>query len=353
VGYRGRCEHRDRGTALKLPSWLNWSGSPRDTQRGEPDVSSPNGESDLAALEVVPTRHYAQWAGSLVALVIGAMGVHLLVTNEQFQWDVVAKYLFSPVILSGVRLTLELTVISMGIGVSLGIVLAVMRTSDGPLLRAASGGYLWFFRGTPLLVQLIFWFNLGALLPELSLGIPFGPTFMSWETNSVISPLMAALLGLGLNEAAYMAEVVRAGLLSVDEGQTEAAQALGMRPALTLRRIVMPQAMRVIIPPTGSRTIQMLKTSSLVSVLALPELLHSAQVIYSRTFQTIPLLVVASIWYLLFTSVLSAIQRRIEAHYGRGSSRHATVEDPRWKRLLDKVSTARMSASQRLETDDD
>lgn len=295
---------------------------------------------------MVPTRHYAQWAWSFGALVLVAMGAHLLITNEQFQWDVVGKYLFSPVILKGVRLTLELTVISMAIGVTLGIVLAVMRTSNGRLLQTVSAGYLWFFRGTPLLVQLIFWFNLGALLPELSLGIPFGPSFASWETNSVISPLMAALLGLGLNEAAYMAEVVRAGLLSVDEGQSEAAQALGMKPALTLRRIVLPQAMRVIIPPTGSRTIQMLKTSSLVSVLALPELLHSAQVVYSRTFQTIPLLVVASIWYLLFTTVLSAVQRRIEAHYARGSSRYAPDENRTWKSVR-----ARLSRRQPTDTD--
>ena len=280
------------------------------------------------------------------------MGANLLVTNEKFHWDIVADYLFSPVILRGVLLTIQLTVISMAIGVSLGIVLAVMRTSKGVLLNTTSAGYLWFFRGTPLLVQLILWFNLGALLPELSVGIPFGPTFMSWETNSVISPLMAALLGLGLNEAAYMAEVVRAGLLSVDEGQVEAAKALGMRPTLTLKRIVMPQAMRVIIPPTGSRTIQMLKTSSLVSVLALNELLHSAQVVYSRTFQTIPLLVVASIWYLFFTSVLSAIQRRIEAYYAKGSSRHAVDDDPRRKSLLKRVLSGRLLASRRGEVDD-
>jgi len=281
------------------------------------------------------------------------MGAHLLITNEEFQWDVVAHYLFSPVILRGVRLTLELTVMSMAIGVSLGIVLAVMRTSKGRLLQSVSAGYLWFFRGTPLLVQLIFWFNLGALLPELSLGIPFGPSFMSWETNAVISPLMAALLGLGLNEAAYMAEVVRAGLLSVDEGQSEAAQALGMRPSMTLRRIVLPQAMRVIIPPTGSRTIQMLKTSSLVSVLALPELLHSAQVVYSRTFQTIPLLVVASIWYLLFTSVLSAIQRKIEAHYARGASRYVVEENPVRKRARKKKPTSDAAPADGFESDDD
>lgn len=274
--------------------------------------------------------------------VIVAMGANLLITNQQFKWDIVGDYLFSSVILRGVRLTVVLTVVSMGIGVSLGIVLAVMRTSKGFLLRTTSAGYLWFFRGTPLLVQLIFWFNLGALLPELSIGIPFGPIFASWETNAVISPLMAALLGLGLNEAAYMAEVVRAGLLSVDEGQVEASQALGMPPRLTLRRIVMPQAMRVIIPPTGSRTIQMLKTSSLVSVLALDELLHSAQVVYSRTFQTIPLLVVASIWYLFFTTVLSSIQRRIEAHYARGSSRYVIEDDLRWKRALKNSPLARL-----------
>jgi polar amino acid transport system permease protein len=195
-----------------------------------------------------------------------------------------------------------------------------MRLSPNPLLSNVAYGYIWFFRGTPVLVQLIFWFNLAVLVPNISLGIPFGPTFVSWDTNSVITPFVAALLGLGLNEAAYMAEISRAGIQSVDEGQVEASSALGMSRAQTMRRIVLPQAMRVIIPPTGNEVISMLKTTSLVSVVAMPELFYNTQQIYARTYQTIPLLIVASIWYLILTSVLTTGQFYIERHYGRGSS---------------------------------
>ena len=171
-------------------------------------------------------------------------------------------------------------------------------------------------------MQLIFWFNLAALIPEISIGIPFGPIFFSAETNDVITPFVAAVLGLGLNEAAYMAEISRAGIQSVNEGQTEAATALGMRRSLTLRRIVLPQAMRVIIPPTGNETIGMLKTTSLVSIVTLPELLYSAQMIYTRTYETIPLLIVASGWYLILTSILTVGQYYIERHFGRGTTKN-------------------------------
>ena len=280
------------------------------------------GLADFRDLEIVKPRNYRAWIASAVILVFVAMLANMLITNERFEWDIVWDYIFEPIVLRGVRLTLILTFVSMLIGVVLGLVLATFQTSKSPILRRVSGSYLWLFRGSPLLVQLIFWFNLAALIPEISLGVPFGPTFATWDTNDLITPTMAALLGLGLNEGGYMTDVMRSGLLSVDEGQTEAAKALGMRPQLVLRRIVLPQAMRVIIPPTGGRTIQMLKTSSLVSVLAIPELLQTVQTIYSRSFKTIPLLIVATIWYLFFTSVLTALQRRLEDHYGRGHSRH-------------------------------
>ena len=260
-------------------------------------------------------------AAVLVVLVLVSMLVNLLVTNERFEWDVVAEYFTSTAIVQGLLRTLQLTALAMAVGIVLGVILAVMRTSRSPLLSTVSGSYIWFFRGTPLLVQLIFWFNLAALLPELSLGLPYGHEFVVFDTNLLITPLAAAVLGLGLNEAAYMAEIVRSGLLSVDEGQSEAAQALGMNRRLTLMKITLPQAMRVIIPPTGSQTISMLKTTSLVSVIALPELLYSAQTIYSRTFQTIPLLVVASIWYLIVTSILSIGQSFLEKRYSRGTTR--------------------------------
>jgi len=201
------------------------------------------------------------------------------------------------------------------------VILAVMRLSQNPLLSGASWIYIWFFRGTPVLVQLLVWFNLAFLYPRVSIGVPFGPSFASANANDLITPLLAAILGLGLNEGAYMAEIVRAGILSVEFGQSEAAQALGMTRAVTLRRIILPQAMRVIIPPTGNETISMLKTSSLASVITVTELLYAVQLIYSVNFKTIPLLIVASIWYLIVTSLLTVGQYYIERHFARGSAR--------------------------------
>jgi polar amino acid transport system permease protein len=201
-------------------------------------------------------------------------------------------------------------------------VLAVMRLSPNPLVAATSGFYIWFFRGTPVLVQILFWSFISALYPKISLGIPFGgPEFVHGDANSIITPFLAAILALGLNEGAYMAEIVRAGIISVDEGQTDAASALGMTRLQTMRRIVLPQAMRVIIPPTGNETISMLKTTSLVSVIAYPELLYSAQLIYAVNYLQIPLLLTVCIWYLVVTTILSIGQFYIERHYGRGTSR--------------------------------
>ncbi len=269
-------------------------------------------------LVVVPRRSIGNIAGTLVVLVLAAMLVHTLVVNPRFEWDVVARYLTVEAIAAGALLTIELTVISMVLGVVLGVLLAVMRLSRNRMLAGISFGFVWFFRGTPLLIQLIFWFNLSALYPALSLGIPFGPEFVTFSANAFITPFVAAVLGLTLNEAAYMAEIVRGGLLGVDRGQTSAAQALGMGRALTLRRVVLPQAMRIIVPPTANQTVAMLKNTSLVSVLGAAELLHSAQIIYSRTYQTIPLLIVAALWYLAMTTVLSIGQYYIERHHRRG-----------------------------------
>jgi polar amino acid transport system permease protein len=279
--------------------------------------------------------------------VVIAVGlVRSAVTNPRFEWGIVEHYFWSSDVLHGLLVTLELTVISMVIGIVLGVVLAVMRLSPNPLVSGASWLYIWFFRGTPVLVQLLFWNFVGALYPKISIGIPFGPEFLSFKANSVITPLVAALLGLGLNEGAYMAEIVRAGILSVDEGQTDAAHSLGMTRLQTMRRIVLPQAMRVIIPPTGNETISMLKSSALVSVIAYKELLYTVQLIYAVNYKQIPLLMVASIWYLIVTTVLSIGQYYIERHYGRGTAReqpltplqrlrrnlfdfrHATVELP-------------------------
>jgi len=269
-------------------------------------------------IKAVPVRHPGRWVGVAVIAVLVAMLVHSFLTNPNFQWDVVGEYLFSDPVLRGLRNTLILTVLSMAIGIVGGVLLAVMRLSPNPVLAGAAAVYIWLFRGTPVITQLIFWNFLAALYPRLGLGIPFGPTFVSVDTNAVISVFAASLLGLGLNEAAYMAEIVRGGIQSVDPGQSEAAGALGLSRTQTLRRIVLPQAMRVIVPPTGNETISMLKTTSLVVVIAYFELTVAVQTIYSRTFQTIPLLIVAALWYLALTSLLSIGQMFIERRFGRG-----------------------------------
>lgn len=237
-----------------------------------------------------------------------------MVGNKRFQWDVVGDYLFSAPILQGVLRTLMLTGSAMVIGILLGILFAVMRLSPNPILSGASWLYSWFFRGTPLLVQLLFWYFLSALYPSIGAG------HLTFDTNSLISPLTAALLGLGLNEGAYMSEIVRSGILSVPPGQAEAASAIGMTRVQVMRRVVLPQAMRVIIPPTGNETIGMLKQTALVLVIGYSELMTSASLIYARTYETIPLLIVAALWYLAISAILSIIQYYVERHFGRGFS---------------------------------
>jgi polar amino acid transport system permease protein len=289
---------------------------PAESPTTLPPAASPE------AIKAIPVRHPGRWVAAAVVALLAVVVIRSVATNPRFQWSVVGDYLFSSQITHGAVVTLELTVVAMVIGIVLGVVLALMRLSTNPLVSSASWFYIWVFRGTPVLVQIIFWSFIAALYPKIDLGIPFGPSFIHADANHLITPFLAAILALGLNEAAYMSEIVRAGLLSVDEGQSEAAHALGLTPMQTTRRIVLPQAMRVIVPPTGNETISMLKTSSLVSVIAFTELLYSAQLIYSRTYQTIPLLIVVSIWYLAFTSVLSIGQYYLERRFGRGIGRH-------------------------------
>ncbi|MFD1211948.1 amino acid ABC transporter permease [Arthrobacter sp. GCM10027362] len=266
---------------------------------------------------VVKARHPGRWVSAAVIVLAAALLLRSVFTNPNFGWDVVGLYLRDVSIGRGILVTLGLTVISMLIGIVLGVVFAVMRLSANPVVRTAAFAYVNFFRGTPVLVQLLFWFNLAALYPVISFGIPG----VHLDANQLITPITAAILGLGLNQGAYMSEIVRAGILSVDHGQTEAAEALGITRMQTMRRIVLPQAMRVIIPPTGNETIGMLKTTALVSVISVPELLYSAQIIYARNFETIPLLIVASLWYLLITSVLSVGQYYLERRFARGDRR--------------------------------
>jgi polar amino acid transport system permease protein len=260
------------------------------------------------------------------------MFVHSLVTERNYQWSVIGAHLFAQHTLIGVLHTLELTALAMLIGIVGGVVLAVMRLSPNPIVSTAAWLYIWFFRGTPVLVQLVLWFYFAALYPRISLGIPFGPEFVHGSATSLISVFVAAVLALGLNEAAYMAEIVRSGILSVDDGQTEAASSLGMTRMQTMRRIVLPQAMRFIVPPTGNETNSMLKTSSIASFIAFPELFQSARDIYEATYQTIPLLLMASIWYLFMTSLLTIGQYYIERYFGRGTASRTATSLP--KRLL-------------------
>ena len=277
------------------------------------------------AVKAVPVRHPGRWVAIVIIGVLVAMAVNSIVTNSSWDWPFQLENAFSTPVLQGVATTLWLTVVAMLMGVVLGVILAVMRLSPNPVLTGAAWFYIWLFRGTPVYVQLIIWATIGALYKQVSLGIPFGEAFVTFDTRTLIPNVVAALLGLGLNEAAYMAEIVRAGILSVDEGQTEAASALGMSRLLTLRRIVLPQAMRVVVPPTGNETISMLKTTSLVVAVPYYELLFNAQAIGTRTFRPFPMLIMASLWYLAMTSVLMIGQYYIERHSAKGSVRSLPV----------------------------
>ena len=268
--------------------------------------------------EVVPLRHpWRLVSGAVVLALLGLLG-YRLGTLDTIHYGSITKYLGQRSIVEGLLTTVELAVLSQAVGIVLGTLLATMRLSKNPVLSAVSWGYIWFFRGTPLLVQVLFWFN-GA--PQI-IGdhISLGPLY-DGRTTDLLTVFVAGTLALSLNEAAYMAEIVRAGLLSVDPGQTEAAEALGMRPGLVLRRIVLPQAMRVVIPPTGNEFISMLKNTSLIAVLGQVELLGRAQAISSVSGEVFELLVMASIWYVALTSVAQVGQYYLERRFARGSAR--------------------------------
>ncbi|WP_128437022.1 amino acid ABC transporter permease [Streptomyces cyaneus] len=288
---------------------------------------------------IVPRRHAGRWLTAVFALLLFAMVLNSVVRNEAFQWAVVGRYFTTTAVLDGLLLSLWLTAVVMVLGFLLGTVLAVMRLSANPVLRTLSWGYVWIFRSTPLLVQLLFWFNIGALYPTLGLGIPFGPQFLTVKTVNLLGPTLTAVIGLTLHETAYAAEVVRGGILSVDAGQTEAAQALGLSRRRTLRRVVVPQAMRSIVPTAGNMLIGTLKGTSIVSVLAVHDLLYSVQLIYNQTYQVIPLLMVATLWYIAVTTVLSAGQFYVERYYARGDAR--TLPPTPLQRLRGRLNAVR------------
>lgn len=284
--------------------------SPAHLAEGGP---APAGSPDRPApIKAIPVRHYGQWVAAAVVIAAAAWLVSAFATTKNIQWHLVGHYLFRSEILSGLWMTLWLTAASMAIGVVGGILLAVMRLSSNRVLKVVSGAYLWFFRGTPVLVQIVMWFNLALVFPRIGFGS------FSQDTNTLISATTAALLALALNEAAYMAEIVRGGILSVDAGQSEAAHALGLSSRLTMVRVVLPQAMRVIVPPTGNEVITMLKTTALVVVIGAKELWTQATNYGNRNFTPIELYIVASIWYLVMTSVLTVIQGRLEKKYAKG-----------------------------------
>ncbi|GHK00980.1 permease [Streptomyces sp. Y2F8-2] len=266
-------------------------------------------------IKAIPVRHYGRWvAGVLVVAVVVLIGIAF--SNAKINYSVIPDYLTDGTILSGAWHTLYISVLAMVLGLALGVVLAVMRMSSNPVTSTVSWFYIWFFRGTPVLVQLLLWYNIALVFPILNLG------FYKDEMNQVMTPFLTALLGLGLNEAAYMAEIVRAGIQSVDEGQTEASHALGMTHGQTLRRVILPQAMRVIVPPTGNEFINMLKTSSLAYAVQFNELIKRSQDISSTSLAVVEMYFVASIWYLILTTIFSIVQYYIERRYARGSTRN-------------------------------
>ncbi|MGW0910247.1 amino acid ABC transporter permease [Streptomyces sp. NPDC002784] len=285
------------------------------------DVNKTDGPADPTpaagpeAIKAIPVRHPGRYVSAALALAIFGVIVYAFAQGN-INWDAIPEYFFDDRIMDGVWKTLLLTVLSMVIGIAGGILLAVMRLSKNPVTSSIAWLYIWFFRGTPVLVQLFVWFNLGLVFEYINLG----PIYKDYW-SSFMTPLLTALLGLGLNEAAYMAEICRAGLLSVDEGQSEASQALGMSHTKTLRRIVIPQAMRVIVPPTGNEVINMLKTTSLVAAVQYADLFKQAQDIGQNAGSTVEMYFLAAAWYLIMTSILSVGQYYIERHYARGSSR--------------------------------
>lgn len=274
---------------------------------------------DVALNQVVPRRYPGRWVAVILILMIMVQAAHGVATNPNFHWGTYAEYIFSPFVMRGVGWTLLLTIVAMAVAIPLALALVVMRESGNPILTSAAWFWVWFFRGTPVYTQLAFWGLFAVLFPHISLAVPFGPELVSIDSRWIVTPAVAAIVGLGFNESAYLAEIFRAGFRAIDRGQTEAAQAIGMSQAKIWTRILIPQAMRTIIPPTGNETIGMLKMTSLV--LAVPftlDLMFATNAIANRTYLPVPLLLVAASWYLAITSILMVGQYYLERYFGRG-----------------------------------
>ena len=292
----------------------------------EVDTSSPTAP---AAIDAVPLRHPWRWVAAVVIVVLVVLFLYGAATNDAYRWHVYTQYLFNERVLKvGLLNTLQLTVYSMVLAIVLGVILAVMRLSANPIFKAVSWVYLWIFRGTPIYVQLVFWGLIPTIYQNIRLGVPFGPTFFQLNLQMLSIPFLLAIVGLALNEAAYMAEIIRAGISSVPEGQLEASTALGMSWGMAMWRTVLPQAMRVIIPPTGNEVISMLKTTSLVTAVPFTLDLYgiTSREIAAREFEPVPLLLVAATWYLVVTSILMVGQYYLERYFARGASRKLTTK---------------------------
>jgi polar amino acid transport system permease protein len=285
---------------------------------------------------VARRRKPAHAVVGIVAIVLVAFGLYSIGRNPRVEWKVVGHYLFESTVLHGLWTTLWLTGVIVVISSVLGTIIAIMRMSTSRVLQTISWTYIWVFRATPLLVQLLFWFNIGYLYPEFSFGVPFGPTFIHGEANSLITPIGAALVGFTLHEASYTCEIIRGGVLSVPKGQTEAGKSLGIGASRRFVRIIMPQAMRAMIPPLSNQVILVLKATSLASVVSVPDLLFTTRSIYETNYKVVPLLVVATLWYLAITSVLSIGQHYVARYYSRG---HGEVKMPK-RGLLSGTFTA-------------
>ena len=271
--------------------------------------------TDISQLVHVRRRHWGRYLSSaIIVVVIGYVVVAF--AHGQIEWSYVARFLTARSILTGLANTVVMTILAMALGIALGVVTAIMRLSANPVAQTVAHGYVWLFRGTPVMLQLLLWFNLALVFP--SLGVP---GLFEFRTVDVMTPFLAALLGLGINQGAYTSEVVRAGMLSVDTGQYEAAKSIGMPRLQALRRVILPQAMRVIVPPIGNELVGMVKLTSLASVIQYAEMLHNAQNIYYANARVMELLIVAAIWYLVVVTVLSLVQTQVERRYARGAGR--------------------------------
>ncbi len=285
-------------------------------------------------IEAVPASYPARWFAALACAAVASLVIWAFAASPNIRWSAIGQYLFADQILKGLALTLVLTALAQTIGVTVGVVLAAMTISPNGLPRAVSAIYIWVFRGTPTLIQIIVWFNIGLVFPTIFFGIPMTGIGVTFSTNSVITPLLAAVIALGLNEAAYMAEIVRGGILAIDPGQREASASIGLNHRKTMQFVVLPQALRLIIPATGNELISMLKNTSLVSVIAANELMTSAQQIYAMNFLTIELLMVVSIWYLITTTLATIAQRALERYLNKVTHPAATSPAKRLQNLL-------------------